>query len=185
MVVRPIAPRDVYPLADLVFDAVHRGTRHVYSAGQRAAWMPRAPSGGEWHRRLLRDVGWIIEHLGKRAGVLTLSDQGHIDLAYVTPDLMGTGLGGRLLDYAVATARRRGLRRMTVDASMVAAPFFARHGWRTIRRQRVRRKGVLLENVRMNLDLRQPAYWIYRSCGSNWRSLSASRTESYVSWSMA
>ena len=180
---RPIAQRDLEAVSRLIFDAVHHGTTVMYTAEQRAAWMPSVRRGGIWYRRLMQGDGWVAVKRGDIVGVITMTDCGYIDLVFVAPSMTGHGVGGMLIKHIISSARMRGLICLITDASLIAAPLFARHGWRILRRQRVRRNGTHLLNVRMGLLLRQPAYGIYRSYGSRWRCLSASFAESYVSCS--
>lgn len=180
---RPIAQRDLEAVSRLIFDAVHHGTIAAYTAEQRAARMPSVRQGGIWYRRLMQGDGWVAVKQGIVVGVITMTVDGYVDLVFVAPNMTGRGVGGMLMKHAISAARKRGLAYMTADASLIAAPLFVRHGWRILRRQRVRRNGTHLLNVRMGLLLRQPAYGIYRSYGSRCRCLSASFAESYVSCS--
>ena len=183
--IRPVRLVNARLLGRLIYASVHDGTATVYSADERRAWMPTVPDGLSWRLRLHQNHGWVAFTGQQPCGLITMTQAGHVDLAYVAPDAHRTGVGTRLLAHAVTEARQMKCTTMTTDASLVAVAFFERHGWRTVRLQRVRRRGVILRNVRMTLQLRQPAHWHHRSNGSRWRRRSASLAESYVSWRMA
>ncbi len=84
---------------------------------------------------------------------MTLRNDGVLDLAFVDPAFTGRGIGGLLLRKIIETAKVRGLERLHTDASLVAYPLFRRHGWTVVRRRTVRRRGVNLINLRMELTL--------------------------------
>ncbi len=51
---------------------------------------------------------------------------------FVAPDLIGAGVGGRLLRHALAQAAASGIRQLTLDADPGAEPFYRHHGARRI-----------------------------------------------------
>ena len=138
---------------NLFYDAVHQGARAHYSARERQAWAgsERMPAG--WCDRLATQHTVLAEMEGRVAGFMSLSQTddgtGHIDMAFVLPKLMGTGIAGRLYLRQEAYATGRGLTRLTVDASRVARSFFAKQGWRVIAPRFVHRDGQQIENFQM------------------------------------
>ncbi len=177
-VLRRLRAGDVADVSRMIFDAVHGGTKDVYDPAQRAAWMPRVPSGGVWVRRLVC-VDSIVAVDGDRCvGVATRRPLDYLDLLYVDPHRVGAGLGRALVRRVMSDARRGGCRILTVDASLVAESVFREQGWRVVRRQVVRRRGVTLANVRMHVRLDWPAFYCRRSWGSSASRRSASLSES-------
>ena len=53
----------------------------------------------------------------------------------------------------MSNARSRGVACLSTQASLLAEPFFARHGWEVVRRQEVEMGGVVLENAWMEKRL--------------------------------
>jgi putative acetyltransferase len=51
----------------------------------------------------------VLEQGGAVLGFVTLSDDGHLSLLYVSADHQRQGLGGRLLDTALNQAGRLGI----------------------------------------------------------------------------
>jgi N-acetylglutamate synthase-like GNAT family acetyltransferase len=73
----------------------------------------------------------VLEEKGKIAGCVSLENYG-ADLAEirslaVSPEIRGRGLGGRLVEFALAEARRKRIAR--VFAVTHAPQFFVRHGF--------------------------------------------------------
>jgi putative acetyltransferase len=83
-----------------------------------------------------------------------MSRQGaYFDMAYVLPEVMGKGVAGVMCAVIEGRARADGITHMTVDASHVAEPFFARRGWTLVQRQEVKRGSVILQNCKMEKHL--------------------------------
>jgi putative acetyltransferase len=62
-------------------------------------------------------------------------------------------VGRAILAGLEAEAQRLGLRRLDLEASITAKPFFEACGWRTLAQQQVERRGQLLTNFRMEKEL--------------------------------
>jgi GNAT superfamily N-acetyltransferase len=56
--------------------------------------------------------------------------EGRLDMLFVDPPAIGSGLGRRLFAEALSTARRLGMRRLTIDADPYAEPFYRAMGAR-------------------------------------------------------
>jgi GNAT superfamily N-acetyltransferase len=67
------------------------------------------------------------------ACVLAEGDTADLDALFIDPPAIGSGAGRALFDAAVALARRRGARRMTILADPNAAAFYERLGARYLR----------------------------------------------------
>jgi len=84
---------------------------------------------------------------------MTLDDHGHIDLAFVVPDLIGKGVARALYERVEAEALRRGIGRLDTEASHMARRFFDRQGWSVVRQQSVAKGDVSLTNFIMEKRL--------------------------------
>lgn len=153
-VVRSSAPTDAEALAVVFYRAVHEGAAARYSHAERAAWVPKVPKGLAWDAKLAKSDGVVAESGGKIVGFMTRQGA-HFDMAYVLPEVMGTGVAGVLCAVLEGRARAAGVTHMTVEASLLAEPFFARRGWTLVRWQTVERRGVALRNCVMEKSLTQ------------------------------
>lgn len=151
--VRSYQPGDADPLGGVFYRAVREGASRRYSAQQVQAWVPEAPCGEAWQARL--EAADTIVALGEdaRVGFMTLDDKGYVDLAFVLPEAMGTGVSDAIYAVLEGRARAGGIDRLTTQASLLAEPFFARHGWQVKKRQTVEIRGVVLENAWMEKRL--------------------------------
>ena len=146
---RDLTPQDTDAAALLFFAAVHQGTADVYSAEQRIAWAGEAPAPATWRGRFDTVSGIVAEIDNRMAGFMTLDREGLIDLAFVHPDHMGTGVG-RTVYFAIEDrARTFGARRLRTFASEKAKPFFTRMGWTVEAPNIVTKGGITLQNYKM------------------------------------
>lgn len=107
-----------------------------------------------WEDRLAAADTVVAVKGGAAVGFMSLDPtRGYLDLAFVLPEAMGQGVAAALYAVLEGRARALGLACLTTEASHLAEPFFARHGWRVVRRQRVERHGVMLSNALMEKAL--------------------------------
>lgn len=149
---RSYAPEDADTLGEVFYRSVHEGAISKYTPEQCSAWVPKAPKGADWSAKLAASD--CVVALCERQIVGFMSRKGaYFDMAYVLPEAMGQGVAGVLCAVIEGRARAEGIAHMTVDASHLAEPFFARRGWSLVARQSVRRRGVNLQNCKMEKQL--------------------------------
>ncbi|MEO0943966.1 MAG: GNAT family N-acetyltransferase [Pseudomonadota bacterium] len=157
--IRAYRPGDADALGLVFHRSVREGARHAYSAAQVAAWSPAPPSGPDWQARLNSAFALVAVIDAAPVGFMTMNSGGfakkggYIDLAFVLPEQMGTGVANSLYAVLENHARAEGLERLTTQASLLAEPFFARHGWYVTERQTVTRTKVDLPNAWMEKTL--------------------------------
>lgn len=85
------------------------------------------------------DIASLVVHVAESAGaavgfaVLAGSPpDGELDALFVDPEFIGRGLGGALLQDALAEARGLGFRRLFLDADPGAEPFYLHHHARRV-----------------------------------------------------
>lgn len=144
------------------------GPEH-YSQEQVEQWAQGARHPG-LVAQLREHHGWVIEEVAEHGksqrtgqdaeharplGFVTLSDNGHLSLLYVSPRHQRQGLGSRLLETALQAARRLGLRTLTTEASAFSQALFLRHGFELAGLETVERGGVSF--IRHRLHCRLPS----------------------------
>ncbi|MGH1329932.1 MAG: GNAT family N-acetyltransferase [Paracoccaceae bacterium] len=135
------------------YAAVHEGAAAHYSPQERAAWAPEIEMPELWEERLEALTAFIATAQGAPIGFLILGPDGFIDLFYISPAFMGSGLADRLYESARLEAKSLGLSQMSTEASHLARSFFARHGWQVEARQSVIRAATPITNFRMFTDI--------------------------------
>lgn len=152
--IRRGAAEDGPALGRLMHAAIHGATGAAYGPAERDAWAPRPPEGEAWAARLARQRVWVAEEGGGGlAGFITLAEDGLIDLAFTAPEKVGRGVGGALYAALEDAALASGMALLSVEASLIAEPFFARRGFTLLRRNRLERGGVILRNASMEKRL--------------------------------
>lgn len=147
--IRRFTPSDSAALAEVFRLAIHQGAACWYTAEQRDAWSGRARESPAWQSRLGDQITVIAEQELVPVGFMTLGYDGHLDLAFVLPRVMGTGVADALHDRIVHLAQDLGMNRLDTEASHLARRFLLRQGWAEICEQQVDINGVCLTNFRM------------------------------------
>jgi putative acetyltransferase len=106
-----------------------------------------------WEERLEALTAFVATANGAPVGFLLMGPDGFIDLFYIAPPFMGSGLGERLYESARVEAKSLGLSGMSTEASHLARSFFARQGWQIEARQTVVRAATPITNFRMFTDI--------------------------------
>ncbi|GHC15494.1 acetyltransferase [Kushneria pakistanensis] len=96
---------------------------------------------------------WIAMLDDVPAGFTDLTNEGHLDRLFVSPDYQRCGVASALLDMVEQAARQRGMTRLTTDASLTALPFFETRGFVVTRARQVERRGQALDNFQMKKRL--------------------------------
>lgn len=147
--IREFLEDDAIATAQIFFDAVRFGTTEYYDERQRKAWAEKVPDTDDWYKRLQSQYSLVAQLDTAPVGFMTLDDNGHIDLAFVTPDLIGKGVARALYEKIESEALRLSIRRLDTEASYLARRFFERQGWSVVRQQSVQKGDVSLTNFVM------------------------------------
>lgn len=142
-------PGDLPGLIELYRETVHAVGAAHYTRQELTAWAPDDLCPEDWAPRLTRNTGLVAEDEGALLGFAELSPDGAVDMLYVHKDHQGRGIASALLAELEARARDRGLTRLTTNASRAAKPFFLGRGFILVAAQTVVRRGVGIENFRM------------------------------------
>lgn len=150
---RPFTELDSQPTWKIFQDAVLNGTERHYSVAERHAWSSTPFVPEKWIERLLEQETVLGTLEGRIVGFMSMRNDGYIDLAFVAPSVARRGVGSQIYRLLEAEAEHVGLKRMFTEASLVARPFFEKHGWKQIAAQEVKRKGETLRNFLMEKSL--------------------------------
>ena len=145
---RPYREGDCPALASLFTDTVHTVNAADYTPAQLDAWAPAAgPDLQGWEERFKNHITLVAELEGQLAGFADLDPAaGYLDRLYVGSRFQRRGVASALCD---ALEQASAARPILTYASRTARPFFERRGYRVIQAQQVQRRGVSLENFRM------------------------------------
>ena len=149
---RPMLPTDGPLLAAVFQDSIETLTEEDYDAGQRNAWAAGADD-PKFLARLKASLTIVATIASSPVGFIALEGQGQIAMLYVHPAVARQGIGSLLYDAIEKLAAGRGAKKLTVDASDTARPFFEMKGFQPRHRQTVAIGDYWLGNTRMERDL--------------------------------
>ncbi|MGM0595235.1 MAG: GNAT family N-acetyltransferase [Pseudomonadota bacterium] len=142
-----------WPLADIYHRAVHAVSSSLYPPAAKEVWAPTPPDYDWWAGKLALSLPNVAMVGGQVVGFIELGGNGHIGCLYTDPSHQGRGVAGTLYEHVLARALAGEIHYLTVDASLVARPFFERRGFSLVRENRLRCNGVTLHNVSMRKPL--------------------------------
>jgi putative acetyltransferase len=139
-------PRYSAEIADLFYRSVHSISTSVYSLEQQEAWAPTPPDYERWSIRLEQSLPYVAVVEGRIVGFIELELDGHIDCLYCDPYFQRKGIASSLLVFVLDEAREANMKRLYVEASTIAKPFFRHHRFSELHRNNVEINGVSMTN---------------------------------------
>ncbi|CAN4278035.1 GNAT family N-acetyltransferase [Pseudoxanthomonas sp. LjRoot125] len=147
---RPYRPTDAAVLTALYACSVRHYGPRAYTPEQVAVWAATADVAETAAR--CGDGRYVVvaqDDAGTVLGFADLEADGHLDMLYAAPEAEGLHVGSQLYAAIEAHARRRGLRRIFVEASELARPLLERRGFTLLGRNDLVMDGVDIHNYRM------------------------------------
>ncbi len=128
-----------------------------YDARQTAAWAAAADDPPSFRKRLALGFTVVAEQNGHTVGFAQLFPSDVVEMMYCDPGHSQGGIGGRLLAALEDRARSCGQIVLDTKASLLARPFFEKHGYQALGREVVTRGGVEIPRIPMRKLLPNPA----------------------------
>jgi len=150
---RPFLPADVPILAAIFVASIEELTADDYSEAQQEAWAAGADDEERFGERLASELTLIATLQNSPVGFASMKGTDHIRMLYVHPSAAGQGVGSMLCDALEKLAGGRGAKKLTVEASDNAEPFFAKRGYVANQRNTVTINGEWLANTTMQKTL--------------------------------
>lgn len=138
-------PADCRELADLFYDTVHTINARDYTEEQLDAWADGAMDLERWNQSFLGHYSIVARSGGVITGFGDIDKTGYLDRLYVHKDYQGKGVAAAICDKLEKMAQGK----IVTHASITARPFFEKRGYRTVKEQQVKRRGVFLTNFVM------------------------------------
>jgi putative acetyltransferase len=152
-VVREYRPGDLEAVVSLFQRSVHEVASRDYSPTQISAWAPERTDREAWARLLETDGVFVYERNDEIVGFVRIDCTGCLALLFVHPEVQRQGVARALFDRVISWALSRGMCHLHSEVSVTARPFFESVGFRVVREQIVERRGVPLQNFRMEKDI--------------------------------
>lgn len=127
---------DYNDLGDIMHDAVRNGDSR-YNEAQRQAWVPEPRRGSEWDQRLSEQSIAVAVSEQMVVGMMSLSPNGYLDLAFIRPAYQGSGIFRRLFAMLLEFADEQCISEISVHASLMAQPAFSAMGFDIVKKETV------------------------------------------------
>jgi GNAT superfamily N-acetyltransferase/adenylate kinase family enzyme len=137
-------------------DAIRALGPEQYDARQVAAWAAAADDPPTFHKRLARGFTVVAEQDGNAVGFAQLFPPDVVEMIYCDPGHAHGGIGGQLLVALEHRASSLGQVILDTKASLLARPFFEKHGYQALGREVVTREGVAIPRFPMRKLLPDP-----------------------------
>ncbi|MFT7676284.1 MAG: putative acetyltransferase [Planctomycetota bacterium] len=151
--IRDYLASDARQLTDIFHDTIHSVGLEHYTAAEAQVWAPLPVDYEHWQERLNSLPPMVAEVDGVIAGFITLEPDGHIHWTYTHKDYQRRGVASTLYRHLEELAQYQGIKRLHVEASRFAQPFFSARGFATISEETLERDGQLLRYMRMEKHL--------------------------------
>jgi putative acetyltransferase len=151
MIIRRFELADAPIVCEIFYRSVHEVACARYDQAQVDAWAPEIPDPQRWVERLCAYHTFVADNdAGKLIAWIAMTDAGYIDMIFCLPEASRCGIATQLYLTVENIALERGLARLTAHASLLAQPFFRKHGWVIDRYETVVRNGVELPRAEMS-----------------------------------
>jgi len=147
--ITPYTDANATEITDLHHACVHAISPTIYSREQQEAWAHTPPNYPYWVKRLALKKPFMAMVEATIVGFIELEDNGHIDCAYTHPAYQKRGVMSELFAYTQNLAEQKGIKRLYLEASIVAKPFFEKRGFKTLHRNEIKRNGQMIVNFSM------------------------------------
>lgn len=147
---RAYQPADAKALAAIFYHTIHQINCQDYTQAQLDVWAPKTRLDhtgwvSKWEK-LVPIVAVVDEQV---VGFTEFEPTGHIDCFYVHHEWIGKGVGTALMQTVELQAAEKNIRRLYLESSITAKPFFEAKGFKVLKQQTIERKGVSLTNFVM------------------------------------
>lgn len=150
MIIREYQPSDCKELAELFYNTVHTVNARDYTKEQLEVWATGMVDLEGWNQSLQENYSIVALDDKLIIGFGDIDKNGYLNRLYVHKDYQGKGVAAAICDRLEKKVRKK----VITHASITARSFFEKRGYKVIKEQYVERKGIMLENFVMELDIK-------------------------------
>jgi len=145
MIIRKYQSTDCKVLTELFYNTVHEVNAKDYTKEQLNVWAENKIDLEKWNQSLLEHYSLIAVKNDIIIGFGDIDKTGYLDRLYVHKDYQRKGVASKLCDKLEQTIQGK----ILTHSSITARPFFEKRGYKIIREQQIKRKGIVLINFVM------------------------------------
>ncbi|MDB2087614.1 GNAT family N-acetyltransferase [Clostridium paraputrificum] len=146
MFIRRYEESDCKYLAELFYNTVHSINAKDYRPEQLNVWATGNVDLEKWNKSLLSHFSVVAVENGIIVGFGDIDSTGYLVRLYVHKDYQNQGIATAICDELECNFNES---KVTTHASITARPFFEKRGYKVIKKQNVKRSGVVLQNYIM------------------------------------
>lgn len=150
MIIREYQPSDCKELAELFYNTVHTVNARDYTKEQLEVWATGMVDLEGWNQSLQENYSIVALDDKLIIGFGDIDKNGYLNRLYVHKDYQGKGVATAICDRLEKKVRKK----VITHSSITARCFFEKRGYKVIKEQYVERKGIMLENFVMELDIK-------------------------------
>jgi putative acetyltransferase len=150
---RPASFNDLPALQQLFVETIRHTCRHDYTEQQINVWTASVENKKRWTELMEQQYVLIAESDQQAAGFGSLENVDYIDFLFVHQDFLRQGVASLIFEGLKKEAIRRGASSLSADVSKTAQPFFERQGFRMVRENWKRIRGIDINNFRMTTSI--------------------------------
>lgn len=152
----PYRSADAEPTRRIFYDAITVTASEDYTPEQIAAWArPGHRDLAEWNDLMCGRNSYVALVDDQVAGISDVTEQGYIEMLYVSPQFTGQGVAWQLLEFLEQQARDSAAQQLVADVSRTARPIFEARGFQVKAEQHPVIDGVAMVNFCMTKTLPQ------------------------------
>lgn len=155
IIIQRYKPEDAQALASIYYNTIHQINIQHYTEEQVNVWAPKSwlNGGNRWSERFEKTKPLVAVIGEEVVGFVEFEPNGHIDCFYTHHQYIGKGIGSALMNTVFEIAKENGIKRIFVEVSITAKPFFEKQGFITIKEQQVDLRGTMFTNYQMEKHL--------------------------------
>ena len=135
----------------LFTNTIHKTCIKDYTKEQLNAWANPNIDYEAWEKRLNETKQYLAVIDDTLVGFAEYKDD-YIDCFYVHHEYQGQGIGKVLMNHVLDIALKNGIKKLRVDASITAKPFFMKLGFCEIKQNLVKRENQNLINYTLEKE---------------------------------
>ena len=152
--IRPLTELDIPEMRELFRTTVLTVNSKDYTKEEVADWASCGDSIEHWKELLAKnDYIGAIDGQGKIVGFSSINAEGYLHSMFVHKDWQGKGVATLLLSEVEKMACGYGVRKINVEVSITARPFFEKHGYKVVKEQKAKANRLWLTNYVMEKTL--------------------------------
>lgn len=147
---RKLTEADVDDCICLFQTTVHNINTQDYSIEQLNAWAPlvepKEIDNYSYWQTLMKNIAYVAEYNNQIIGFSDINNEGYLDRLFIHKDFQKQGVAAALVKQLENEALEYRIKKLTVQSSITAKPFFLKMGFYLVEKSYLKIRGMKLRN---------------------------------------